>query len=61
MYNVNPATAKILMKMRKKEEGGLRRGEREKETFLKRKWRQSYADPLKPWLFIYYGEYFFII
>lgn len=35
MYNVNPATAKILMNMRKKEEGGLRRGEEKRRRFKK--------------------------
>lgn len=33
MYNVNPATTKILVKMRKKEEGGLRRGGEKRKHF----------------------------
>lgn len=36
MYNVNPATAKILMKMRTKEEGGLRRGGERKGNIFKK-------------------------
>lgn len=60
MYNINPTTAKILINMRKKEEGGLRReGERKKlqrETYKKESKGILMWISSKTWPFICYGE-----